>query len=77
MKYSDIKTMEDLDKAQKFVKRRLDAKGDSVRCSFYAMKDCYSPSNMMISGLRAVSSVIPFDRLLLAGVTWLKRRVLR
>ena len=77
MKYSEIKTMEQLEKAQKQVKKRLGTKGDEVRASFYDMKESYTPSHMMLTGLKSFSSYIPIDQLLLTTVRRLRRRLLK
>jgi len=77
MKYSEIKTMEQLEKAQKQVKKRLGSKGDEVRESFYDMKESYTPTHLMVSGLKSFSSYIPVDQLLLTTVRRLKRRLLK
>ena len=77
MKYNEIKTMEQLEKAQKQVKKKLGSKGDEVRASFYDMKESYTPSHLMISGLKSFSSYIPVDQLLLTTVRRLRRRLLK
>ena len=77
MKYSEIKTMEQLEKAQKQVKKRLGSKGDEVLESFYDMKESYTPSHLMVSGLKSFSSYIPVDQLLLTTVRRLKKRLLK
>ena len=77
MKYSDIKTMDQLEKAQKQVKSRLESKSVEVKESFYDMRESYSPGNMLMSGLKSVSSYIPVDQLLLTTVRRLKRRILK
>ena len=77
MKYSEIKTLDELEKAQRQVKAKLGRKGDAVRSSFYDMKESYTPSNMLLSGLKTVSSYIPFDQLLLSGVRGIKRKLLK
>lgn len=74
MKYSEIKTMEDLERAQRSVRAGLDAKKEAVRCSVMGVRESYSPSNIMMSGLRAVSSVIPVDRLLLLAVEAVRKK---
>ena len=77
MKYSEIKTMDDLQRAQKYVRSRLDVKKDSVRDSVYGLREAYSPSNMIVSGLRSVSSMVPFEKLLLLAVRSLKNHFLK
>ncbi|MBQ0143811.1 MAG: hypothetical protein KBS78_01350 [Bacteroidales bacterium] len=74
MKYSEIKTMEDLERAQRSVRAGLDAKKEAVRCSVMGVRESYSPSNIMMSGLRAVSSVIPVDRILLVAVEAIRKK---
>lgn len=77
MKYSEIKTMEELEKAQKSLRKRIDRKGDSVRGSLYEVKDSFTPVNLVATGLKSVSSVVPFDRMLLTVVSSLKQRLLK
>lgn len=77
MKYSEIKTMDELEKAQKYVSKRINAKGNSVRDSFYEVKDTFSATNLLATGLKSVSSVVPFDRMLLRAVSTLKHRLLK
>lgn len=77
MNYNEIKTMEQLEKARKQVKARIGTKGDQVRDSFYGVKESYSPSHLMVSGLKSVSSYIPIDQLLLTTVRRIKRLLLK
>ena len=77
MKYSEIKTMDQLEKARKQVRKKIGSKGDDVRASFYDMKESYTPSHLMISGLKSFSSYIPVDQLLLTTVRRLRRRLLK
>ncbi|MBQ8060533.1 MAG: hypothetical protein IJ205_01115 [Bacteroidales bacterium] len=77
MKYSDIKTMDQLEAAQQKVKSRLESKGVEVKESFYDMRESYSPGNMLMSGLKSVSSYIPVDQLLLTTVRRLKHKILK
>ena len=77
MKYNEIKTMSELEAAQKQVKRKIKSKGEAVKDSFYDMRQAYSPGNMLLSGLRSVSAYVPVDSLLLTTVRRLKRRLSR
>lgn len=77
MKYSEIKTMDELEKAQKYVSKRINAQGNSVRDSFCEVKDTFSATNLLATGLKSVSSVVPFDRMLLRAVSTLKHRLLK
>ena len=77
MKYSDIKTMDQLEEAQKQIKESVGNKGDAVKQSFADMKQSYSPGNMLRSGLKTVSSYIPIDNLLLSTVKTIKKKLLK
>ena len=77
MKYSEIKTLDELELAQKQVKKNLDSKGKAVQHSFADMKESYSPGNLLLSGLKSVSSYIPIDHLILSTVRTIKRRLLK
>lgn len=69
--------MSELEEAQKQVKRSIRNKGEAVKDSFYEMRESYSPGNMLLAGLRSVSSYIPVDQLLLTTVRRLRRRLSR
>lgn len=77
MKYCDIKTMTQLEEARKQVKKRVKNVGEDIKDSFQDMKESYSPGNMLLSGLRSVSSFIPVDQFLLTTVRRLKSRLSR
>ena len=77
MKYRDIKTMDQLEEAQKQVKRRISDQEGAVKHSFADVKEYYSPGNMLLSGLKSVSSYIPIDQLLLSTVRVFKRKLLK
>ena len=77
MKYKDIKTMDQLETAQKQVKKNIGSKGKAVRHSFTDMKQLYSPGNLLLSGLKSVSSYIPVDHLLLSTVRTIRRKLLK
>jgi len=75
MKYCEIKTLDQLEKARKQVKRKIGRKGDDVKESFNDMKDSYSLYRMMVTGLKSISSYVPVDQLLLTTVRRIKRRI--
>lgn len=77
MKYSEIKTMDQLEAAQKQVKQRIGSKGKAVQHSFADMKQSYSPRKMLLSGLKSISSYVPVDHLLLSTVRTLRRKLLK
>ena len=75
MKYCEIKTLDQLEKARKQVKRKIGRKGDDVKESFNDLKDSYSLYRMMVTGLKSISSYVPVDQLLLTTVRRIKRRI--
>ena len=77
MKYSEIKTLDQLEKAQKKVRSRIKSKGDDVVDSFHGVKDAYTPSHLLVAGLKSVSEYIPIDQLLLTTVRRAKKRLLK
>lgn len=77
MRYNDIKTMDQLEEAQRQVKRSVSMRESAVKRSFADMKESYSPSNMLLSGLKSISSYIPVDQLLLSTVRAAKRKLLK
>lgn len=77
MKYSEIKTMDQLEEAERLIKGRIERKGTAVQNSFYSAKESYSPGNLLMSGLKSFSSYIPIDQLLLTTVRRVKRKLLK
>ena len=77
MKYSEIKTMDELERARKQVKVRLDRKGEEVVDSLYGIKETYSPTHLLTSGLKSVSEYVPVDQLLLTTIRRIKRKLLK
>ena len=77
MKYSEIKTMDQLEKARKKVRQQIGRKGEEVKDALYDVRESYSPSHVMMSGLKSVSSYIPVDQLLLTTIRRLKRHLLK
>ena len=75
MKYGEIKTLEDLERAQRLVESRIEAKKDDVRLSVMGVRDSFAPVNLMMSGLRAVSEIVPVDRLLLVLIKVLRNKI--
>ena len=77
MKYSEIKTMDELERARKQVKVRLDRKGEEVVDSLYGIKETYSPTHLLASGLKSVSEYVPVDQFLLTTIRRIKRKLLK
>ena len=77
MRYSEIKTMDELESAQKDVRDRLARREFLMRESLLNVKETFTPSNLLLSGLRGLSAFLPVERLLLAAVRLFKRRLFK
>lgn len=75
--YRSLTKLTELDEAQRQLKRAIDRQGNRVLDSYSGLKDYYTPTNLMASELKSISSVIPFDKLLLVAVAALKRMLIR
>lgn len=75
MKYSEIKDIESLDAARKALTSKIDRKGRRVVSSWEDFCDSYSPSGLIATGLKCISGSVPFDRLALTGLRFLKRKL--
>ena len=73
MRYSEIKTMDELESAQKDVRERLDRREFLMRESLSDVKETFTPTNMLFSGLRGLSAFIPVERMLLVAIRIFKR----
>ncbi len=77
MRYSEIKTMDELESAQKNVRERLERRRFLLRESLSDVKEALTPSNLLFSGLRGLSAFVPVEKLLLVAVRLFKRRILK
>lgn len=77
MKYSEIKTMGELEAARRDTKERIGRKELAVREVFLDVKESYTPSNLIFSGLRNLSTFLPVEKMLLLAVRVLKRRIFK
>lgn len=77
MRYSEIKTMDELESAQKDVRERLDRRAFMMRESLSGVKEAFTPSNMLFSGLRGLSAFVPVEKMLLVAVRLFKRKLFR
>ncbi len=77
MRYSEIKTMDELESAQKDVRERLVRREFLMRESLSDVKDAFTPSNMLFSSLRGLSAFVPVEKLLLVAIRIFKRRLFR
>lgn len=77
MRYSEIKTMDELESAQNDVRERLVRREFLLRESLSDVREAFTPSNMLFSGLRNLSAFLPVEKLLLAAVRLLKHRIFK
>ncbi len=77
MRYSEIKTMDELESAQKDVRERLDHRKILMFESLSDVKEAFTPSNLLFSGLRGLSAFVPVERLLLVAIRIFKRRIFK
>lgn len=77
MKYSEIKTMGELDAARRDARERIERKELAVRGSLLDVKESFTPSNLFFSGLRNLSAFLPVEKMLLVAVKVLKRRLFK
>lgn len=77
MKYSEIKTMGELDAARRDARERIERKELAVRGSLLDVKESFTPSNLFFFGLRNLSAFLPVEKMLLVAVKLLKRRLFK
>lgn len=77
MRYSEIKTMDELESAQKDVRERLVRREFLMRESLSDVKDAFTPSNMLFSSLRGLSAFVPVEKLLLLAIRIFKSKLFK
>lgn len=77
MRYSEIKTMGELEAARKDVRERLIRRELAVRESILDVKEALTPSNLFFSGMRSLSAFLPVEKMILVAVRALKRRLFK
>lgn len=77
MRYLEIKTMDELESAQKDVRERLVRREFLMRESLSDVKDAFTPSNMLFSSLRGLSAFVPVEKLLLLAIRIFKRKLFK
>ncbi len=77
MRYSEIKTMDELESAQRNVRERLNRRKLAMRESLLDVKEAFTPSNLLLSGLRGLSAFLPVEKLLLVAIRIFKRRIFK
>lgn len=68
MKYSEIRDLKGLDTACGEISKKIRAKGEEVLDRWEDVKESYSPTSMVASGIKSISHTIPFDRIILWGI---------
>lgn len=69
--------MDGLESAQKDVRERLRRRELAVRESLLDVKEAFTPSNLLLSGLRGLSAFLPVEKLLLVAIRIFKRRIFK
>ena len=75
--YKSIRNLSDIDRERESVRAQLSIKENHLSSSLMTVKEGFTPTNLFARGVRSVSSVIPLDRIVLAAVRFLKRRLSR
>ena len=69
--------MDELESAQKDVRERLGRRAFLMRESLSEVKEAFTPSNMLFSGLRNISAFLPVEKMLLLAVRIFKRKLFK
>ena len=77
MRYSEIKTMDELESAQKNVRERLDRRRFLMVESLSDVKEALTLSNLLFSSVRGLSAFVPVEKLLLVAVRLFKRKLFK
>lgn len=77
MRYSEIKTMDELEAAQKDVRERLGRREYLLRESLADVREAFTPSSLLLNGLRSLSAFLPVEKVLLLAVRLVKRRLFK
>lgn len=77
MKYSEIKTMDELEACQKQVRAQIGDEGSAIASSLENLREAYSPMNMFARGLNSISDAIPYRQFMLMVVRYLIKVVKR
>ena len=72
---SEIRNIEELEAACDTVSEDLRSKGGDLAAQGEKAKAFYTPANIVATGIRNASGVIPFDRMVLLAIRALKRRM--
>ena len=76
MKYSDIKNIDGLETAIYRTRSRLMSKQKEITSRYGKAKEAYSPSGIIASGIRSISTFIPIDKLAIALIEKIKTKLI-
>lgn len=69
--------MDELESAQKNVRERLDRREFLLRESLSDVREAFTPSNMLLSGLRSLSAFVPAEKMILLAIRLFKRKLFK
>ncbi len=69
--------MDELESAQRNVRERLNRRKLAMRESLLDAREAFTPSNLLLSGLRGLSAFLPVEKLLLVAIRIFKRRIFK
>ncbi|MGN0195833.1 MAG: hypothetical protein ACI4AE_05185 [Candidatus Cryptobacteroides sp.] len=74
--FGKISSLAELEQAQAKIKRRLELQEQLIRAEAVSVKEAFTPSRAVRTGLSAVSRLIPFDRLAVIAFSSLGKRLM-
>lgn len=69
--------MDELEAAQKDVRERLGRREYLLRESLADVREAFTPSSLLLNGLRSLSAFLPVEKVLLLAVRLVKRRLFK
>ncbi len=75
MRYSEIRDIDSLDKACLAAAEKSAAKKAEVLDSLKNVRESCTAARLLALGLRGVSSSVPYDRIVLAAIRFIKSRL--
>ena len=69
--------MDELESAQRNVRERLNRRKLAMCESLLDAREAFTPSNLLLSGLRGLSAFLPVEKLLLVAIRIFKRRIFK
>lgn len=75
IRYQDIRDISGIEAAQAGLSRRIRCKEREIAESYENAMEHYSPAGLFAHGIKKISGELPIDRILLAAVRILKRKL--